>query len=83
VTARIIARHGIHGLRVGQVAEEAGVSTPLLYYHFGSRLGLVNAAFEVASEEAPSTALRLGSDTQRGYAALESALVAERTVLAL
>lgn len=67
----------------GAGAQEAGVSTPLLDYHFGSRSGLVNAAFELASEEAPSSALRLASDTQRGYAALESALVAERTALAL
>jgi hypothetical protein len=42
------------------------VSTPLPYYDFGSRSGLVNAAFELTSQEARSSALRLASDTQRG-----------------
>lgn len=77
VAAGTIARHGIHGLRVERVAKEAGVSTALLYYHFGSRSGLVNAAFEYASELAPSTALRLASDEQSGYEAVAAALLAE------
>jgi len=77
VAVGMIARRGIHGLRVEQVAKEAGVSTALLYYHFGSRAGLVNAAFEYASELAPSTALRLASDDQSGYEAVEAALLAE------
>jgi AcrR family transcriptional regulator len=62
---------------VEEVAAAAGVSTPLLYYHFGSRFGLVNAAFEYASEQAPSTALRVASDNRTGYKALEDALLAE------
>lgn len=77
VAAGMIARHGIHGLRVERVAKEAGVSTALLYYHFGNRSGLVNAAFEYASELAPSTALRLASDDQSGYEAVAAALLAE------
>ena len=77
VAAGTIARQGIHGLRVEQVAKEAGVSTALLYYHFGNRSGLVNAAFEYASELAPSTALRLASDDQSGYEAVQAALLAE------
>lgn len=77
VAARMIAHHGIHGLRVEQVAEAAGVSPGLLYYHFGSRSGLVKAAFEFASETAPSTALRVASDGRTGYEALEAALLAE------
>jgi AcrR family transcriptional regulator len=75
--ARTIARQGIRGLRVEEVAAEAGVSTSLLYYHFRSRAGLVNAAFEYASDHAPSTALRVASDSRSGYEALEGALVAE------
>jgi AcrR family transcriptional regulator len=75
--ARTIARQGIRGLRVEEVAAAAGVSTSLLYYHFRSRSGLVNAAFEYASEHAPSTALRIASDSRSGYEALEGALVAE------
>jgi AcrR family transcriptional regulator len=73
----MIARHGISGLRVEEVAAEAGVSTALLYYHFHSRAGLVEAAFEMASERAPSTALRVASDGRSGYEALEGALLAE------
>lgn len=74
--ARVIARRGIRGLRVEDVAAEAGVSAPLLYYHFGSRSGLVKAALEHASERAPSTALRNPSK-QSGYEAVEAALLAE------
>jgi AcrR family transcriptional regulator len=77
VAAKAIARDGISGLRVEEVAAAAGVSTSLLYYHFGSRPGLVNAAFEYASEQAPSTALRVASDERRGYEALKDALLAE------
>lgn len=75
--ARSIARHGIAGLRVQQVAAEAGVSVALLYYHYGDRTGLVKAAFEYASERAPSTALRVAADSGSGYQALEAALLAE------
>jgi AcrR family transcriptional regulator len=74
--ASVIARRGIRGLRVEDVAAEAGVSAPLLYYHFGSRSGLVKAALEHASERAPSTALRKPSK-QNGYEAVEAALLAE------
>jgi AcrR family transcriptional regulator len=77
VAAKAIARDGISGLRVEEVAAAAGVSTSLLYYHFGSRPGLVNAAFEYASEQAPSTALRVASDERHGYEALKDALLAE------
>jgi len=74
--ASVIARRGIRGLRVEDVAAEAGVSAPLLYYHFGSRSGLVKAALEHASERAPSTALRTPSK-QSAYEAVEAALLAE------
>ena len=76
--ARTIARTGVRGLRVEEVAAEAGVSAPLLYYHFESRSGLVRATLEAASEQAPSTALRAGDQKGRsGYEALEAALLAE------
>jgi AcrR family transcriptional regulator len=76
--ARTIARRGVRGLRVEEVAAEAGVSAPLLYYHFESRSGLVKAALEAASEQAPSTALRGEPGTGRtGFEAMEAALLAE------
>lgn len=76
--ARTIARRGVRGLRVEEVAAEAGVSAPLLYYHFGSRAGLVRAALEAAGEQAPSSALRGEVPPGlTGYEAIESALLAE------
>ena len=77
--ARTIATHGVRGLRVEEVAADAGVSAPLLYYHFHSRSGLVKAALEAASEQAPSTALRGGEVPAgvSGYEALEAALLGE------
>ncbi|MYV72610.1 TetR family transcriptional regulator, partial [Streptomyces sp. SID1046] len=35
--ARVIARRGVRGLRVSDLAAEAGVSTALIYYHFKDR----------------------------------------------
>jgi AcrR family transcriptional regulator len=75
--AKAIAQNGIAGMRVEAVAAAARVSTPLLYYHFRSRSGLINATFEFASEQAPSTCLRLASDDRSGYEALQGALLAE------
>lgn len=75
--ARLIARRGVRGLRVEEVATEAGVSPPLLYYHFESRAGLVRATLEHAGERAPSIALRAPSPDVTGREALERALLAE------
>jgi AcrR family transcriptional regulator len=41
---RVIARGGLRGFRMGDVAREAGVSIGLLSYHFGDRDGLLQAA---------------------------------------
>ncbi|MDQ3572996.1 MAG: TetR/AcrR family transcriptional regulator [Actinomycetota bacterium] len=74
----MISRSGVRGLRVEQVAAEAKVSPPLLYYHFASRQGLIRAALERASERAPSAALREAPERgEAGYAALRAALLAE------
>lgn len=75
--ARVIARSGVRGLRVEEVASEAGVSPPLLYYHFASRQGLIRAALERASDKAPSAVLRAESEGASGYEAVETALLAE------
>ena len=75
--ARVISRNGVRGLRVEEVASEAGVSPPLLYYHFASRQGLIRAALQRASDKAPSAALLAERDGGSGYAAIEAALLAE------
>lgn len=41
-----IARNGVRGMRVNDVAAEAGVSPGLLYYHFTDRAGLLAATLE-------------------------------------
>lgn len=37
----MIARRGVRGLRVGELAAEAGVSAALIYYHFADRAALL------------------------------------------
>ena len=75
--ARAIASSGVRGMRIEAVAADADVSPALLYYHFESRAGLVRAALEYASEQAPSTALRDVAPGTSGYDALEEALLGE------
>ncbi|MFD9722625.1 TetR/AcrR family transcriptional regulator [Streptomyces sp. NPDC059072] len=50
--ARVIARSGVRGLRVEEVAAEAGVSTSLLYYHFKDRTGLLRSTLEFINDRA-------------------------------
>ncbi|MGH3273759.1 MAG: TetR/AcrR family transcriptional regulator [Streptosporangiaceae bacterium] len=47
-----IARRGVRGLRVEEVAAEAGVSVALVYYHFTNRAGLLAAALQHVSDRA-------------------------------
>ncbi|WP_419992515.1 TetR/AcrR family transcriptional regulator [Streptomyces boninensis] len=51
-TARLIARNGVRGLRVEEVAAEAGVSTALIYYHFKNRGGLLRHTLEFINQRA-------------------------------
>ncbi|MFD4375632.1 TetR/AcrR family transcriptional regulator [Streptomyces sp. NPDC058486] len=50
--ARSMARHGVRGLRVEEVAAGAGVSTALVYYHFGDRTGLLRHTLAFVGERA-------------------------------
>jgi AcrR family transcriptional regulator len=51
-TARVlIARDGPEGLRLQDIAAEAGISHPLILHHFGSRAGLVRALARRATAE--------------------------------
>ncbi|MFC9701657.1 MULTISPECIES: TetR/AcrR family transcriptional regulator [unclassified Streptomyces] len=50
--ARVIARRGVRGLRVEELAEEAGVSTGLIYYHFKDRNGILRHTLEFINDRA-------------------------------
>src|SRR5579875_704939 len=50
--ARLIARRGVRGLRMEELAAEAGVSAGLLYYHFTDRATLLQRTLEFISERA-------------------------------
>ncbi|MFE1949242.1 TetR/AcrR family transcriptional regulator [Streptomyces sp. NPDC059524] len=50
--ARLIARRGVRGLRVEELAAEAGVSTALIYYHFKDRTGILRKTLEFISDRA-------------------------------
>lgn len=50
--ARLIARRGVRGLRVEQLAAEAGVSTALVYYHFKDRAGILRRTLEFINDRA-------------------------------
>ncbi|MCX4807166.1 TetR/AcrR family transcriptional regulator [Streptomyces sp. NBC_01214] len=50
--ARVIARRGVRGLRVGDLAAEAGVSTALIYYHFKDRTGILRHALAFIGDRA-------------------------------
>ncbi|MCE4948132.1 MULTISPECIES: TetR/AcrR family transcriptional regulator [Streptomyces] len=55
-TCRVIALRGVRGLRVEDVAAEAGVSKTLIYYHFRDRAGLVTSALDYVNDRAESYA---------------------------
>ncbi|GAA1959963.1 TetR/AcrR family transcriptional regulator [Kitasatospora viridis] len=48
----MIARRGVRGLRVEELAAEAGVSTALIYYHFKDRTGILRQTMEFISDRA-------------------------------
>ncbi|WP_414720963.1 TetR/AcrR family transcriptional regulator [Streptomyces sp.] len=50
--ARVIARRGVRGLRVEELAAEAGVSTALVYYHFKDRSGVLRRTLEFIGDRA-------------------------------
>ncbi|MEU2660505.1 helix-turn-helix domain-containing protein [Streptomyces sp. NPDC007325] len=50
--ARVIARRGVRGLRVEELAAEAGVSTALIYYHFKDRSGILLKTLEFINDRA-------------------------------
>lgn len=62
---RVIAHSGVRGLRVEKLSAEAGVSTALIYYHFGDRAGLMRKTLEFVNERAgryTHEAMEIGKD---------------------
>jgi AcrR family transcriptional regulator len=74
---KVIARRGVRGLRVEQVAAEAGVAVSLIYYYFDNRNGLVRATLEHANERAASTVRTTEGGTVTGRQKVEGSLLAE------
>lgn len=74
--ARCIARQGVRGLRVHDVAAEAGVSTSLLYYHFTDRDGLLAATLDHINDVAAGHRLD-GASGETALDRLEALLLGE------
>jgi AcrR family transcriptional regulator len=72
-----IARRGVRGLRVEDVAERAGVAVSLLYYHFGNRSGLIRATLAHANERAAQTIEDLDAGHRSGAELIVTMLLAE------
>lgn len=47
-----IAQKGLRGLRIEEVAADAGVAPSLIYHHFGNRASLLRAALEHVGQKA-------------------------------
>lgn len=50
VAEDLFSKHGLHGVSIRDVANEAGVDTALLHYYFGTKRGLFDAVFLRRSE---------------------------------
>ncbi|SEM51233.1 TetR/AcrR family transcriptional regulator [Streptacidiphilus jiangxiensis] len=75
---RVIARRGVRGLRVAELAAEAGVSVALIYYHFDDRAGIMRRTLEFISDRADRyTAEREDDDPVDPRSELEQVLLLE------
>jgi AcrR family transcriptional regulator len=75
---RMIAQAGVRGLRVEQVAEQAGVSTALIYYHFSDRAGLLRETLAFVYDRADRyTSPYSGPGATDARGALEQVLLLE------
>jgi AcrR family transcriptional regulator len=63
---RVIVSKGVHAFRLRDIAEEAGVSQPLVSSHFETREDIVIAAFEVSDERALDLVVRYGRTARTG-----------------
>lgn len=72
-----IARQGVRGLRVQDVAKEAGVSSGLIYYHFTDRDGLLVAALEYVNTDSVARRKHPAVDREAAHAQLRTLLLDE------
>ncbi|MFG2651795.1 TetR/AcrR family transcriptional regulator [Streptomyces sp. NPDC048436] len=74
---RVIARSGVRGLRVEELAAEAGVSTALIYYHFKDRAGLVRRTLEFINDRATAYTDKAVAEAADARDELEQLLLTE------
>lgn len=72
-----IAKRGVRGLRVEDVAERAGVALSLVYYYFKSRAGLLEATLAYTDQRAPFSRLDENDHEGSAYSAFEQAMLDE------
>ena len=72
---RAIVAHGVGGFRVRDVADEAGVSQPLVSNHFRSREEIVRGAFVQADERATAVITERSAEAPNALAALRMELL--------
>lgn len=73
VAWRLVREEGTEALALGRVAEEAGVTKPVVYDHFGTRAGLLAALYREYDANQTSlmtAALRTGAATLASRAAV-------------
>ncbi|GAA1029047.1 MULTISPECIES: TetR/AcrR family transcriptional regulator [Amycolatopsis] len=73
----MIARSGVRGLRVEEVAAEADASTGLIYYHFKDRAGLLRATLDHVNDRAERYTAQEVPDSADARAVLEQTLLLE------
>jgi AcrR family transcriptional regulator len=74
---RVIARRGVRGLRMEELAEEAGVSVALIYYHFDGRENLLRRTLEYVHERAADYTTPNAGRSLSGAEGLIAALAGE------
>ena len=74
-TCRLIAVGGVEHARTTSIAEAAGVSQGLVYYHFGTRKELLLAAFAFANARLGAFAVSGGPTRLKPLALLEQRVV--------
>ena len=62
----VMVTRGVHAFRLRDVADEAGVSQPLVSAHFASRDELILAAFETSDERAYDLIVRYARPARNG-----------------